>query len=108
MGHASKRDSISGYQEIGVDSEDEVICFEFFAQGVSYETEKLAVENYNSGNNRNPGRFAIIAYPANYPSSGRMTFIINESGSVYQKETYGDVPDKFPSDPYTEGWYPIY
>lgn len=74
----------------------------------SYETEKLAVENYNGGNNRNPARFAIIAYPVNYPSSGRMTFIINESGSVYQKETYGDVPDKFPSDPYTEGWYPIY
>lgn len=81
----------------------------YFMVMKSFETDKLTLEDYNKdGNNRNPTRFAIVAYPANYPSSGRFTFIINESGNVYQKDTYGEIPDKFPSDPYSEGWYPIY
>jgi hypothetical protein len=32
------------------------------------------------------GGFAFIAYPAEYRSSGVMTFIINEDGVVYQKD----------------------
>ena len=30
--------------------------------------------------------FAIVAYPAEYRSSGVMTFIVNESGAVYEKD----------------------
>lgn len=30
--------------------------------------------------------FALIAYPAQYGSSGIMTFIVNQNGSVYQKD----------------------
>ncbi len=30
--------------------------------------------------------FALIAYPADYRSSGVMTFLVNESGTVYQKD----------------------
>jgi hypothetical protein len=32
------------------------------------------------------GGFAIVAYPADYRSSGVMTFIVNQSGVVYQKD----------------------
>jgi len=32
------------------------------------------------------GGFAVIAYPAEYRSSGVMTFIVNQSGVIYQKD----------------------
>jgi hypothetical protein len=32
------------------------------------------------------GGFALIAYPARYGYSGVMTFIVNQSGVVYQKD----------------------
>jgi len=33
-----------------------------------------------------PGGFALVAYPATYGSSGVMTFVVNQEGSVYQKD----------------------
>ena len=32
------------------------------------------------------GGFAMVAYPAQYGSSGIMTFIVNHDGVVYQKD----------------------
>jgi hypothetical protein len=32
------------------------------------------------------GGFAFVAYPAEYRSSGVMTFIVNESGTIYEKD----------------------
>jgi hypothetical protein len=32
------------------------------------------------------GGFAFVAYPADYRSSGVMTFIVNENGTIYQKD----------------------
>ena len=32
------------------------------------------------------GGFALVAYPAQYASSGVMTFIVNHDGVVYQKD----------------------
>jgi hypothetical protein len=32
------------------------------------------------------GGFALVAYPANYQSTGVMTFIVNHTGQVYQKD----------------------
>ncbi|HZD50011.1 MAG TPA: DUF2950 domain-containing protein [Silvibacterium sp.] len=37
-------------------------------------------------NGKMTGGFAFVAYPAEYGSSGVMTFIINEDGVVYQKD----------------------
>ena len=34
--------------------------------------------------------FAFVAYPAVYRSSGVMTFIVNQSGIVYQKDLGAD------------------
>ena len=30
--------------------------------------------------------FAFVGYPAEYRSSGVMTFIVNESGTIYEKD----------------------
>ena len=32
------------------------------------------------------GGFAVLAYPAKYGDSGIMTFVINQNGTVYQKD----------------------
>ena len=32
------------------------------------------------------GEFALLAYPAEYGNSGVMTFLVNHSGTVYQKD----------------------
>jgi len=32
------------------------------------------------------GGFALVAYPADYRSSGVVTFLVNENGSIYQKD----------------------
>ena len=32
------------------------------------------------------GGFAFLAYPAEYRSSGVMTFIVNQDGIVYEKD----------------------
>jgi hypothetical protein len=37
-------------------------------------------------NGKMTGGFAFVAYPAEYRSSGVMTFIVNEDGVVYEKD----------------------
>jgi hypothetical protein len=39
------------------------------------------------------GGFAFVAYPAEYRSSGVMTFIVGEDGVVYEKDLGGDTAD---------------
>jgi hypothetical protein len=46
---------------------------------------KGGAKNYIADGQMSKG-FALIAYPADYRSSGVMTFIVNESGTVYQKD----------------------
>ncbi len=40
----------------------------------------------NAVNGKMTGGFAFVAYPAEYRSSGGMTFIVNEDGVVYEKD----------------------
>jgi hypothetical protein len=42
-------------------------------------------KNYVVDGNMTEG-FAFVAYPAEYRSSGLMTFIVNESGTIYEKD----------------------
>jgi len=35
---------------------------------------------------RNQSDFGFLAYPAEYRSSGVMTFIVNQKGVIYQKD----------------------
>ena len=38
------------------------------------------------------GGFAVVAYPATYGNSGIMTFIVNQDGTVYQRDLGKDTP----------------
>ncbi|MHC4608572.1 MAG: DUF2950 family protein, partial [Planctomycetota bacterium] len=49
-------------------------------------------------------RFAFCAYPADYPDSGRQTFIVNEEGTVWRKDTGGARVIQWPAKPAIEGW----
>lgn len=53
---------------------------------------------------RNPRRFGFCAYPAAYGPATRNTYIVNESGRVWSKDTGGRPVRQFPSDPSGEGW----
>jgi hypothetical protein len=48
--------------------------------------------------------FAFCAHPAKYPSSGRQTFIVNESAMVWKKDTRGEAVAGWPENPEEEGW----
>lgn len=39
---------------------------------------------------KNPGGFAFLAYPAQYRSSGVMTFVVTQSGVIHQKDLGAD------------------
>jgi hypothetical protein len=41
---------------------------------------------------KTPGEFALIAYPAEYRSSGVMTFIVTKNGGVYEKDLGANTP----------------
>ena len=59
---------------------------------------------YHSGNGRNAQKFGFTAYPAEPGKSGRLTFLIGESNTLWEKDLGGKPPDGFPADPAKEGW----
>ncbi|MHC4606971.1 MAG: DUF2950 family protein [Planctomycetota bacterium] len=59
---------------------------------------------YADSTGHNYSKFAFAAYPADYPKSGKLTFIINEYNTVFMKDTGGKPPEAFPEDPQKAGW----
>jgi len=54
--------------------------------------------------------FALVAFPAQYGSSGVMTFIVNHDGVVYQKDLglrTGDLARKMTLFDPDSGWKPL-
>jgi hypothetical protein len=49
--------------------------------------------------------FAFCAYPADYPRSGKWTFVINESKTLYRVDTRGEPIQAWAPDPAT--WKPL-
>ncbi len=62
---------------------------------------------YDDGKGRNNSRFAFVAWPAQYPQGGRMTFIISEENTIFEKDTGGKPVEEYPEDPRKEGWKPL-
>ncbi|MDI6788636.1 MAG: DUF2950 family protein, partial [Planctomycetota bacterium] len=53
----------------------------------------------------NSSKYAFCAYPAEYGKTGRKTFIVNQEGSIYSKDTGGQAVLQWPaSNPVTAGW----
>ncbi len=65
------------------------------------------VHSYDSGNRRAKSVFGFAAYPAEYPKTGKHTFIICEGCTVFRKDTGGKPPEVFPEDPSKTGWQPL-
>ncbi len=53
---------------------------------------------------RHPGKYAFVAYPADYGVTGRMTYIVDESITMWQKDTMGEAVMTFPVEPRKDGW----
>jgi hypothetical protein len=51
-----------------------------------------------------PNEFGICAAPARYPASGRRTFIMDTTGTVYGKDNGGRPVTIFPPSPRAAGW----
>jgi hypothetical protein len=45
-------------------------------------------------NDKMIGGFAVLAYPAVYGNSGVMTFLVNHTGTVYEKDLGEDTEDR--------------
>ncbi len=55
----------------------------------------------------NKKRYGVVAWPAQPGVSGRFTFITNETGKVWKKDTQGQPVDRWPGkDPAADGWAP--
>lgn len=78
----------------------------FFDVLKSYR-EKGASIAYDDGKGRNPKRFGLVAWPANYPREGRATFLYSETGHVWAKDTGGRPVEELPEDPAMQGWKPV-
>jgi len=51
--------------------------------------------------------YGFCAYPAKFPSTGRQTFIVNESAEIWKKDTRGAAVTSWPRDLQGEGWVRI-
>jgi dienelactone hydrolase len=54
--------------------------------------------NYDTGNGRNPSRFAFCAYPSQYGKAGTFTYVSCESGTIFRKDTGGAPVRQWMSD----------
>ena len=75
----------------------------YFAALKSYRESGKSLA-YDDGTGRNPSRYGIVAFPAEYADTSKLTFIINEKNILFSKDTQGKPPDEFPEDPLKEGW----
>jgi len=48
---------------------------------------------------RNCSKFGFCAYPADYPRSGRWTYIVNEGNTILKRDSGGKPILRFPRDP---------
>ena len=66
---------------------------------------------YDEGKGRNASRYGIVAFPSKEgvddDAVGSLTFIVNEKGAIYSKNTRGKPVWVFPENPQSEGWEPF-
>ncbi len=83
--------------------------FGYFLKAITYDENNMAY-NQNEVNGikaTNNYKYAFCACPADYPYSGRKTYIINEEGMIYSQDlSHGNGIDTWPADLGPEGWKP--
>jgi hypothetical protein len=65
-----------------------------------------AVKRYGAdeSKSRNFGKFGFVAYPADYPMTGRLTFLVTEENTIWKKDTMGEPVTVMPERMTDEGW----
>lgn len=53
----------------------------------------------------NTSKFGFCAYPANYPTSGRWTFIVNEGNTIFKQDAGGKPVLRYPLDSWNPSDY---
>ena len=87
----------------GVPEEQSSIGY-YFAS-IKYCRESGKRVTYDEKDGRNASRYGVVAFPVERPGPGRMlTFIANESRTIFSKDTHGQPPEEFPEDPVRENW----
>ncbi len=78
----------------------------FVALETDPDGEKYGQDPDKDGNAWTNGKkWAVCAYPSLYGAEGRMTFLLNEEGNVYKKDTEGRSVTAWPGKhPAQEGW----
>lgn len=56
------------------------------AEGYDTSGKRTPYHGYYYRMLKSPGGFGLVAYPADYRASGVMTFIVNQTGTIYQKD----------------------
>lgn len=80
------------------------------AEGYDTSGKRTPYHGYYYRMLKNPGGFGFLAYPAEYRSSGVMTFIVNQKGVVYQKnlgEQTAEIADKMTEYKTDNSWRPL-
>ena len=86
----------------------------YYFQAMELDENRNLYNQNEVGENKikvtNNTKFAFVAYPETYGSTGINTFIVNENGTVYKKDTGGHYASKvlnWPGeDPTQQGWQP--
>jgi hypothetical protein len=80
------------------------------AEGYDTSGKRTPYHGYYYRMLQNPGGFGFLAYPAEYRSSGVMTFIVDQSGVIHQKdlgEQTADIAQKITDYKRDSTWTPV-
>jgi hypothetical protein len=80
------------------------------AEGYDTSGQRSTYHGYYYRMLKNPGGFGFLAYPAEYRSSGVMTFIVNQKGVIYQKdlrEKTTDIAQQMTEYKVDNSWKPV-
>ncbi len=75
------------------------------AVSLDSEGKPLGTDTDGSGRAwRNRARFAFCAYPAVYGRGRRNTYLMDQTGTIWMKDTGGKAVERFPSNPEGDQW----
>jgi hypothetical protein len=75
----------------------------FYVAITHFEYEGKSIP-YDDGTHLNREAFGFAAFPSDYPSNGRRTFIVDRGNQVWWKDIGGIAPELFPEQPGRAGW----
>ena len=75
-----------------------------YAAVPKFQNDAGAEEAYHAGDGRCHAMFGFCAWPADYGTTGKLSFLITENNTVWRKDTGGKPVEVTPADPRAAGW----